>query len=231
MKKCSKLYSEARTRGWISRVARSLQAVRRCTRVKHAEKLNRHANCSTTGQKVLSGHLVGSQLGLTTQSNLEAKSPVHSVMERLNLRIPFSLQYKYPLYPRNIESFQRILKEKPQRKTRLTHPQSLHSDSSNSSTLTLSIITSLRGTLAKTFSHHTHIYEKAIWYLGSSQEGTNCYWLMLQVIAESGKLKKTKGSAQPRQSKKLGGLRYTGQIRLRRCSAVHVSQLHSLVDY
>ena len=53
-------------------------------------------------------------------------------------------------------------------KTRLTHPQSLHNDSSNSSTLILSIVTSLRGTLAKTFSHHTHICEKAIWCLGSS---------------------------------------------------------------
>ena len=31
-----------------------------------------------------------------------------------------------------------------------------------------SIDTSLRGTLAKTFSHHTHICEKAIWCLGSN---------------------------------------------------------------
>ena len=36
-----------------------------------------------------------------------------------------------------------------------------------------SIDTSLRGTLAKTFSHHTHNCEKAIWCLGSNQEGTN----------------------------------------------------------
>ena len=105
VKKCSKLCSETETRGWISRVARGLQAARRCTRVKHAEKLNRHASCSTTGQKVQSGHLVSSRLGLTTQSSRETKLPVHSVMEKLTLCIPFSLQYKYPLDPQNIESF------------------------------------------------------------------------------------------------------------------------------
>ena len=105
MKKCSKLCSEAGTRNWISRVARGLQAARRCTRVKHVEKLNRHASCSTTEQKVQSGHSVSLWLGLANQSSNEAKSPIHSVMEKLTLHIPFSLQYKYPLYPRNIESF------------------------------------------------------------------------------------------------------------------------------
>ena len=45
VKKCSRLWSEARTLDWISRVARGLQAAKRCTRVKHAEKLNCHASC------------------------------------------------------------------------------------------------------------------------------------------------------------------------------------------
>ena len=39
------------------------------------------------------------------------------------------------------------------------------------------------------------------------------------------------GLAQPRWSKRLGGLRYTGYIRLGGSIAVHVSQLHFLVDY
>ena len=88
-------------------MARGLQAARRYTRVKHAEKLNRHASCSTTRQKVQTGHSVSSRLGLMTQSSRKAKSLVHFVIEKLTLRIPFSLQYKYLLYPRNIESFQR----------------------------------------------------------------------------------------------------------------------------
>ena len=106
-KKCSKLCSEVGTRGRISRVTRSLQAARRCTWVKHVEKLSRHASYSTIGQNGQSGHSVISRLRLATQSSREAKLPVHFVIEKLTLRIPFSLQYKYPLYPRNIESFQR----------------------------------------------------------------------------------------------------------------------------
>ena len=85
MKECEemlKLCGEAGTRGWISRVARDLQAARRCTRVKHVEKLNRHASYSTTGQKVQCGHLVISRLGLATQSSHEAKLPVHSIMKK-----------------------------------------------------------------------------------------------------------------------------------------------------
>ena len=62
MKKCLRLCSEAGTRGWISLVTRGLQATRRCTRVKHAKKLNCHASCSTTEQKVQTVHLVSSGL-------------------------------------------------------------------------------------------------------------------------------------------------------------------------
>ena len=44
---------------------------------------------------------------------------------------------------------ERILREKPWRKTRSTHPQSSSFNTPNSSTLTFSIDTSLRGTLTK----------------------------------------------------------------------------------
>ena len=107
VKKCSRLCNEVGARGWISRVIRGLHVARRCTQVKHAEKFKHRASCSTTGQKIQTDHSVSSWLGLATQSSREAKSLVHSVMEKLTLRIRFSLQYKYPLYPRNIESFQR----------------------------------------------------------------------------------------------------------------------------
>ena len=90
------------------------------------------------------------------------------------------------------ELLERILREKLQRKTRLTHSQSSSFDSTNSSTLTLSIDISLRGTLVKSLFHHTHICEKAFWYLGSSSKGTNSFWLMQCAIAGSGKLEKTR---------------------------------------
>ena len=82
VKKCSKLCNETGTHDCISRVARGLQAARRCTRVKHVEKLNRHASYSTIGQKVQSGHSVSSRLELATQSSREAKSLVHFIMKK-----------------------------------------------------------------------------------------------------------------------------------------------------
>ena len=70
VKKCSRMCTEAGTRDWISQVACDWQAARWCTWVKHVEKLNRHASCSTTRQKVQTSHSVSSRLGLATQSSL-----------------------------------------------------------------------------------------------------------------------------------------------------------------
>ena len=105
VKKCLSLCKVVGTRDWNLRVAHGWQAARWCTRVKHAEKMNSHASWSTTGQKVQSGNFVCLWLELATQSSREAKSPVSFVLKSLTLRIPFSLQYKYPSYPRNIEIF------------------------------------------------------------------------------------------------------------------------------
>ena len=82
VKKCSSLCKVAGTRDWILWVAHGLQVVRSCTHAKHEEKLKRHDSLSTTGQKVQSGLLVSSRLGLATQSSCKAKSPVHSVMKK-----------------------------------------------------------------------------------------------------------------------------------------------------
>ena len=54
---------------------------------------------------------------------------------------------------------------------------------------------------------------------------------MLWSSSEIREVRKEIGSAQPHWSKKLRGLRYTGQIRLGGSIVVHVSQLHFLVDY
>ena len=87
VKKCSKLCTEVGTRDWILRVACDWQAARGCTRVKHTEKLNHHASCSTTGQKVQTGHSISSRLELATQSSRKAKSPASSVLK--NWLFPF----------------------------------------------------------------------------------------------------------------------------------------------
>ena len=101
VKKSSRLCTQQGTRKWISRLA-SRQRMHTSE-----EELNSHASWSTIGQKVHFGHSVSLRLGLATQSSREAKLPVHSVSEKLTLRILYTHQYKYPLYPWNVESFQR----------------------------------------------------------------------------------------------------------------------------
>ena len=56
--------------------------------MKHAKELKSHASYCTTGKKSQAGQVVISQLELATQSSHEAKSPDHSVWEKLTFRIP-----------------------------------------------------------------------------------------------------------------------------------------------
>jgi len=86
VKKSSRVCNSAGPRNWISRLARGLQVAKGGTRVKHAEELKSHASCCTTGQKLPAGQAVISQLRLATQSSREAKSPIHSVWEKLTFR-------------------------------------------------------------------------------------------------------------------------------------------------
>ena len=128
-----------------SRVTRDWQVTKVGTRVKS------HASCCTTRQKSQAGQAVSSQLELVTQPSCEAKSPDHPVQENLTFHIPSHPTIYRPKPTKCGELLERILREKPQRKTRLIHPQSSHRDSLNSSTLFLSIVKSLRGTLLKPF--------------------------------------------------------------------------------
>ena len=56
------------------------------------------------------------------------------------------------------------------------------------------------------------------------------HWLMLWSSRGIREARKEIGSAQPRWSKKFGGLKCTGEIRLGGSIAVYISQLHFLVD-
>ena len=106
--KCSRLCKVAGTRDWDLQVACDWQAARWCTRVKHAKKMNSHTSWSTTRQNVQSSNSIFSWLEFATQSSREAKPLASSILRILTLCIPFSLQYKYPSHPRNIESFQNV---------------------------------------------------------------------------------------------------------------------------
>ena len=90
-----------------SRVTRDWQAAKVGTRVKHAGKLKSHASYCITGQKSQAGQTVSSRLELATQPSREAKSPDHLIWEKLTFHIPSHSTIYKPLYPQNVESFQR----------------------------------------------------------------------------------------------------------------------------
>ena len=90
------------SRKWLAAVSR--QMLNTC---QACQKLKNHASWSTTGQKIQTGRSITSWLELAAQSSHESKPPASSVLKNLTLRIRFYPQYKYPLYPRNVESFQR----------------------------------------------------------------------------------------------------------------------------
>ena len=106
MRECEEKLKSVQLNG-ASRLARRWQVTKAGTRAKHAEELKSHASCCTTGQKSQAGQAISSRLELATQSSREVKSPDHFVWKKLTFRIPNTHQYKYPLYPRIVENFQR----------------------------------------------------------------------------------------------------------------------------
>ena len=157
--------------------------------------MDSHANWSIIGQKVQSGNFVCSQLELATQSSREAKSPTNSILKNLTLCILFSLQYKYPLYPRNVESFQREYWERNPREKQdwlihNLHIETLQIPLLSSFTLILSIVTSLGALLPKPFLTISTSMRRPFGAWEVVRKGSISYWLMLWFIAESGKLKK-----------------------------------------
>ena len=127
------------SRGWLAIASRQkLHTCQTCQKLKH------HASWSTTRQNRTTSRSIISQLELMTQSSREAKLRASPILKNLTLRIPFSPQYKYPFYPRKKKSFQReFWEENPREKQDW--------DSSNSSTLFLSIVKFLRGLFPKPY--------------------------------------------------------------------------------
>ena len=102
MKKCSRLCKEVGTRDWISRVARGYKS----PNVEHVPSMPEvEASCQLEHYMTKSTDWPFSYLAAGTRDSV--KPLARFVLKNLNFRIPFSLQYKYPLYPRNVESFQR----------------------------------------------------------------------------------------------------------------------------
>ena len=166
MKNCSKLYKEAGTRSWISRVARGLQVARKLHTCQACQKLKSCARCCTTGQNFQAGQAICSRLELATQPSCEVKPPEHPVWEKLTFHLPSHHNIYIYIYPYTHDS-KRDSRENFERetleKTRLTHPQSLPKRLFKflySFPLHCQILERL---ITKTFSHHIHFYERVVW--------------------------------------------------------------------
>ena len=130
----------------LGRLGKLMHMCQACQKLKH------RASYYTTWQKSQAGQVVCLRLELATQPSREVKLPKHPVWEKLTFHIPFHPTIYIPLYLRFKESFQREFWERNPREKQdwLIHNLYLR-DSSNSSTLFLSIVKFLRGSLPKPF--------------------------------------------------------------------------------
>ena len=163
----------------------------KCHTCEACRKLKGNDSWSTTRQNGQSGQSIISRLELRLVLVASESPKPPCFVEKWLFTFLTYLTIKTLIPTKCREFLKRILREKPQRITRLIHLQSYTFDSSNSFTLTLSIDIPLRGALAKSLPRHTHISEKVIWCLGSNSERTNSFGWSNGLVAGSSKLKKT----------------------------------------
>ena len=123
MLKIVQVCRDSRLDSWVTR---DWQAAKVGIHVKHAGELKSHASCCITGQKSQAGQAVNSRLELATQPSHEAKSPDHPVWKKLTFHIPSHPTIYRPLYPQNVESFQREFWERNPREKQDWFIHNLH---------------------------------------------------------------------------------------------------------
>ena len=169
VKKSSRVCTQAGPRGWLTAVKLPKEthvwSMQRSWRVTPAGALQ-DKTFNLTKELALD---LNSRLSQVARSSRKVKSPDHFVWEKLTFHIPNTHQYKYLLYPRIVKSFQREfwernLKEKQDWLIHNLHPLVLQIPLLSPSPL----LHPWEVHLAKPFSHHTHICERVIWYLGSN---------------------------------------------------------------
>ena len=138
----------------------------------------------TIGQKVQTGHSVSSRLELAAQSSRETKPPTNSVQKNRLFAFQTHTSINTPHTHGMLSSFGENIERETLEKNKI--------DSSTIFTKRLfKFLHShplhcyiLERFITKTFSHHTHICEKAIWCLGSSQKGTD--FILVDAMGYSG---------------------------------------------
>ena len=186
-----KCVQRAGTRGWISRVARGCKPPEWCTRAKHAKCWSVAPAVALQDKSPRLARLFARSLNsrlnpvtrLSRQNTLFGKNWLFTFL----LTLLFIYPYTHTLERVSKENFKRETLEK----TKLTHPQSLPKRIFKflySLPLHCQILERL---ITKTFSHHIHFCERAVWCF-RKQLGRNQFhigWCYDQV-AESGKLEK-----------------------------------------
>ena len=128
----------------------------------------------TTGQKSQASQAVCSQLELTTQPSHEIKPPEHPVWQNMTFYIPsHPTIYIYPYTHDSSRASRENFERETLEKTRLTHPQSLPKRLFKFLYSLPLHCQTLERLITKTFSYHTHFYERVVWCFGKHKEGTN----------------------------------------------------------
>ena len=175
------------------------------------QKLKSHASCCTTGQKSQAGQAICSWLELATQPSREVKLPEHLVWEKLTFHIPSHSTIYILLYPRFRESFQRIFERETLEKNKIDSSTIFTQETLQIPLLSFSPLSNpWKAYYQNIFSPYPFMWEGYLVLWEAVRKEPISHWLMLWSSSGIREARKEIGSAQPRWSKKLGGLRYIG---------------------
>ena len=189
VKKCLRLCKDADTRGWTcgwlatgmpSKLAH-VWSMRGSWRVMPAVAL----------QEKSPRMAISSRLELATQPSREAKSPDHLFWEKLTFHIPSHPTIYRPLYPRNVESFQRNFWERNPKKKQDWFIHNLHIETLQTLLLSSSpLLNPWEAHCQNLFSPYPYLWDgHLVFEKQLRRDQFHIGWCYGQV-AESGKLKK-----------------------------------------
>ena len=175
------------------------------------QKLKCRASCCTTGQKSQADQAICSQLNLVAWSSRQ-----NTLFGKIWLfTFLLTLLYIYPYTHNSKRASKENFERETLKKIRLTHPQFLPKRLFKFLYFLLLHCQILERLITKTFSHHIHFCERAIWCFGK-QLGRNQFhigWCYGQVV-ESGKLEKKYVRCNLIRARSLEGLGTLGRLGL-----------------
>ena len=140
-------------------------------------ELKSHASCCTTGQKSQTVEAVSSRLELATQASCKAKPPDHPVWEKLTFNILSYPTIYRPLYPQNVESFQREFWERNPREKQDWFIHNLHIETLQIPLLSSSpLLNPWEVHYQNLFSLYPYLWEGCLVLWEAIKKGPISYW-------------------------------------------------------